>query len=236
MSQTKRKEAEPTRRCKECANDLTCDHDDTMIYPNCFKKKSLTKNGVTEEGDETITERMEREESEREFRELHDTTFSKKASPRKPMWKCPCCKPTLWFGDLHKLREHVRVKHPQINVCFEKNKGKPETKTYFEIDAWIQNLGHDDFIRAQKLRWVSEDDHLKSMKEYGKQNEALAKVCGDLKDEIGVLEGENVKLNGQVGKLNNDLQAVFEVHNATMKRLSKVKQLLQDIEKELARQ
>ena len=33
---------------------------------------------------------------------------------KKPMWECPVCKPRLWFGDLEKLKGHVRRNHPEL--------------------------------------------------------------------------------------------------------------------------
>jgi len=84
--------------------------------------------------------------------------------------------------------------------------GKPKTKTVLEI-AGIEGASDPDELRTaicnthcigqcptgtcSKIteKWVSEVEYARQGEEFGKQNEALAKVCGDLKDEIGVLEG-----------------------------------------------
>ena len=84
----------------------------------------------------------------------------------------------------------------------KRKKAEPETKTVQELIELVclrcSGSGHvptKEIVDAiLKSRWVSEVEHIKSMEEFGKQNEALAKVCGDLKEETVRLENENKNL------------------------------------------
>jgi hypothetical protein len=79
---------------------------------------------------------------------------------------------------------------------FKRKKAEPETKTVQELIELVclrcSGSGHvptKEIVDAiLKSRWVSEVEHIKSMEEFGKQNEALAKVCYNLSKRLEAIK------------------------------------------------
>ena len=123
MSQTKRKKAEPDLLAKSST------------------KNDNSKVKIMEEEDETVTERMEREEQEREFRELHDTTWvSKEASETKT------------GHEIHVQINDLYLAMPRIS---KKERANLER---FENERWVSEAEHQ-----AKIKEV-EANELKAMK------------------------------------------------------------------------
>jgi len=187
--------------------------------------------------------------------------FTSKPKPRKPERieniDSPDPQEGLSKDQIERFGEEIE-KYPIINPT---KLGNPETKTELPLLAKVE-LGlikGDKAIEAlcKEIR-VSEAEHTKSMEEYGKQNEALAKVCYDQQVDISKLQakvreidanelkaiklaekvvGENAKIKTEIEdlKLTCSKQIYWEQESkitALRERLEAIKQHLEQMPKE----
>ena len=162
MSQTKRKKAEPDLLAKSST------------------KNDNSKVKIMEEEDETVTERMEREEQDREFRELHDTTWvSKEASETKTG------KQWAWF--FYQELGYRIVEDEENERALKKAMSKVLRVSEAEHQA--------------KIKEMQEEFNSYCAKTQANCNHCAVKHT----EKIEVLEGENAKLREELVRQNAKL-------------------------------